>query len=77
MSESVEDWAETDAGHIVVRETAPGRWRVSWYPNPGEPDFPGFTLDSETTAFPVDGGAAAILAWAKEQPWARRRRAAS
>lgn len=57
-----------------ISRTDAGNWLVSWYPDQGEPDYPGFTLDSSTRPdIPVEGGVEGILSWVKQQAWTRRR----
>jgi hypothetical protein len=45
-------------------------WSFTWLPDDCSGGN-GFTLSSETITMPTSGGAAAILKWAKQQPWAK------
>jgi len=55
-------------GDISANETEPGLWVVSWYPHREDhPDYPGSTTDSNLEKMPTDGGADAILEWARER----------
>ena len=55
-------------GDVRANETEPGLWVVSWYPHREDhPDYPSSTTDSNREAMPTDGGADAILEWARER----------
>ena len=55
-------------GDIEVSETQPGLWVVSWYPHREDhPDFPVSTTDSNREQMPIDGGAEAIVEWARDR----------
>lgn len=55
-------------GEVRANESAPGFWVVSWYPYRADhPDYPGSTIDSAHESIPTEGGADAVLEWARER----------
>lgn len=55
-------------GEVRANEPSPGFWVVSWYPHRSDhPDHPGATIDSAHESMPTEGGADAILEWARER----------
>jgi hypothetical protein len=60
-----DSWIDLEDGYVVVRETEPGLWIVSWHSySEDHPDYPGHSLSSREVEMPVDGGLDAILEWA-------------
>lgn len=55
-------------GEVRANEPSPGFWVVSWYPHRSDhPDHPDATIDSAHESMPTEGGADAILEWARER----------
>jgi hypothetical protein len=44
MTEANDSWVQLPCGSVVVRELPTQDWMVSWYPNEGDPNYPGFTI---------------------------------
>src|SRR5947208_199868 len=44
MTEAHDSWTQLPCGSVVVRELPTQDWMVSWYPNEGDPNYPGFTM---------------------------------
>lgn len=58
-------WLDFDGGHLVIRETAPKRWAVTWYPSAStDPRYPSWTLGSEEIDVPADGSFEDVVQWA-------------
>jgi hypothetical protein len=56
------------SGEVIITENVPHHWIVTWLPPVGHPDYPGATLSSSLNSdMPTEGGAAALLAWARER----------
>jgi hypothetical protein len=67
-----ERFERVGSGLVLIAKTSlPDHWIVTWLPPENHPDWPGFIFDSNVTLMPTDGGADAILAWARRQPWAQ------
>lgn len=63
---------QVGTGQVVITENAPGHWIVTWLPPVGHADWPGWTVSSSgDTDMPVEGGAGALLVWARER-WGDR-----
>lgn len=55
-------------GDVWANESRPGLWVVSWYPHRKDhPGYPGSTTDSAHESIPTEGGADAVLEWARKR----------
>jgi hypothetical protein len=70
MSETNDSWTQLRCGSVVVRELPTQDWLVSWYPNEGDPNYPGFTISLAEKGVAGDSPQQAVE-WAKSQEWTR------
>lgn len=73
-----EIWFDYERGTVTIRETAPGLFVVSWYPNrPDDPTWPGSLTAAEAFRdFPLDAASRSHraelehrLSAQADQPW--------